>query len=101
MKLIRQGETGLRAGGISLVLLHEVLGVTTRGANIAWNRLEVSALSEGGMTANEIEERLRVENNESKDLAYGMAEEIKKRQGRQTRSNGRGRLVPELPFESS
>ena len=81
LKLIRQGETGLRAGGISLVLLQEVLGVTTRGTKIAWNRLEVPALSEGGMTAKEIEERLGAETNEAKDYAYGVAEEIRKRTG--------------------
>lgn len=101
LKLVRQGDTSLRAGGISLVLLQEVLGVTTRGTNIAWNRLEVPALTEGGMTVKEIEERLRVETNEAKDLAYGEAEEIRKRQDTKTSSNGHGPVAPELPFESS
>lgn len=101
LKLIRQGETGLRAGGISLVLLQEVLGVTTRGTKIAWNRLEVPALSEGGMTSKEIEERLEAETNEAKDFAYGVADEIRKQQDGQTGSNGRGHTSPELPFESS
>lgn len=96
LKLIRQGETGLRAGGISLVLLQEVLGVTTRGTKIAWNRLEVPALSEGGMTAKEIEERLCAETNEALDLAYGVADEIRKQQDSQTSSNGRGDAAPEL-----
>lgn len=101
LKLIRQGETGLRASGISLVLLQEVLGVTTRGAKIAWNRLEAPALSEGGMTVKEIEERLRVETDEAKDYAYGLADEIRKEQERKTSSNGQGHRAPELPFESS
>ena len=101
LKLIRQGETGLRAGGISLVLLQEVLGVTTRGTKIVWNRLEAPALSEGGMTAKEIEERLRAETDEAKDNAYGVADEIRKEQDRKTSSNGQGHRVPELPFESS
>jgi len=101
LKLIRQGETGLRAGGISLVLLQEVLGVTTRGTNIAWNRLEVPALSEGGMTAKEIEDRLGAETNEAKDFAYGVADEIRKQQDRKASSNGHGHKAPELPFESS
>jgi hypothetical protein len=101
LKLIRQGETGLRAGGISLVLLQEVLGITTRGTKIAWNRLEAPALSEGGMTAKEIEERLRAETDEAKDLAYGLADEIRKEQDRKTSSNGQGHRAPELPFESS
>jgi hypothetical protein len=80
LKLIRQSDTSLRAGGISLVLLQEVLGVTTRGTNIAWNRLEVPAQSEGGLTAKEIEERLGAETNEAKDFAYGVADEIRKQQ---------------------
>lgn len=83
LKLIRQGETGLRAGGISLVLLQEVLGVATRGTNIAWNRLEAPALSQTGMGQREIEEYLAIETIEAKNHAYGIAEEIKNRQARQ------------------
>ena len=53
------------------------------------------------ITAKEIEEHLRVEINEAKDLAYGEAEEIRKRQDSRTSSNGHGPMAPELPFESS
>ena len=100
LKLIRQGETGLRAEGISLILLQEVLAVTTTGRKIVWDRLEVPSLSQTGMTPREIEERLGAETNEAKNYAYGVAEEIRKQQDRQTSSNGRGYMAPELPFES-
>jgi hypothetical protein len=100
LKLIRQGDTSLRAGGISLVLLQEVLGVTTRGTNIAWNRLEVPALTAGGMTAKEIEERLASETNEAGDYAYGVAEEIRNRQNGHMQKNPKVNETGELPFES-
>ena len=100
LKLIRQGETSLRAGGISLVLLQEVLGVTTRGTKIVWNRLEVPALSGGGMTSTEIEERLAAETSEAQDHAYGVAEEIRKSQEQRTSPNGHSRVPDQLSFES-
>jgi hypothetical protein len=100
LKLIRQGETGLRAVDLSLILQQETFAVASAGKKIAWNRLEVPALSQGGMTVREIEERLGSETNEAKDQAYGVAEEIRKRQERQTSQNGRPH-VAKLPFESS
>ena len=101
LKLIRQGETGLRAVDISLILQQEIFAVASADKKIAWNRLEVPALSKGGMTAKEIEERLLAETDEAKDYAYGVADEIRKRQEQQASSNGHGHMAPELPFESS
>lgn len=89
LKLIRQDETGLRAQGITLILLQEILAEASAGRKVAWNRLEVPSLSESGMTPREIEERLNAETNEAKDYAYGLAEEIRSRQereGNQSRS---------------
>ncbi len=89
LKLIRQDETGLRAQGISLILLQEILAEASAGRKVAWNRLEVPSLRESGMTPSEIEERLNAETNEAKDCAYGVAEEIRSRQereGNQSRS---------------
>jgi hypothetical protein len=100
LKLIRQGETGLRAVDISLILQQEIFAVASADKKIAWNRLEAPALSEGGMTAKEIEAQLRIETNEAKDHAYGVAEEIRKRQDKQAGQNCR-RHVPQLSFEST
>jgi hypothetical protein len=99
LKLIRQDETGLRAQGISLILLQETLAETNAARKIAWNRLEVPSLTETGMTAKEIEERLGAETNEAKDYAYGVAEEIRTRQDRQTIQNSHLHLTAKLPFE--
>ncbi len=101
LKLIRQDETGLRAQGISLILLQEVLAEANAGRKIAWNKLEVPSLSEKGMTAKEIQERLSAETNESKDYAYGMAEEIRNRQERQANQTRRLHVAGQLPFEQS
>jgi hypothetical protein len=88
LKLIRQGETGLRAEGISLILLQEILAETSVGKKIVWNRLEVPSLNEAGLASSEIDERLSAETNEAKDQAYGIAEEIRSRQDQQTSANG-------------
>lgn len=101
LKLIRQGETGLRAVDLSLILQQEIFAVASAGKKIVWNRLEVPALSEGGMTAKEIEERLGAEDDEAKDYAYGVADEIRQQQDRKISSNGGGHRVRELAVESS
>jgi hypothetical protein len=100
LKLIRQDDTGLRAQGISLILLQEILAEASAGRKIAWNRLEVPSLVETGMTPKEIEERLVGETNESKDHAYGVAEEIRNRQEGQATQSRRLHVAGELPFES-
>jgi len=99
LKLIRQNETGLRAHGISLVLLQETLAEATGSRKIAWNRLEVPPLIESGMSSQEIEERLALEISESKDQAYGLAEEIRQRQTKQTSETRSYPVEGELPFE--
>jgi len=101
LKLIRQADTGLRAQGISLILLQEVLAETSAGRKISWNRLEVPSLTETGMTAQEIEKQFVSETTEAKDFAYGVAEDIRRRQDQQTGQTGRKNETGQLPFESS
>jgi hypothetical protein len=98
LKMIRQGETSLRAHGISLILVQEVLAEASAGRKVAWNRLEVPALREAGVNSPEIEERFHTETNEAKDYAYGVAEEIRNQQDAQTNQRNR-RNADELPFE--
>lgn len=99
LKMIRQGETSLRAQGISLILVQEVLAEASAGRKIAWNRLEAPALRDAGVNSSEIEERFHSEASEAKDYAYGVAEEIRSQQERQTHQKT-GRNAPdELPFE--
>ena len=99
LKLIRQNETGLRAHGISLVLLQETLAEATGSRQIVWNRLEVPPLVEAGLSVREIDERRTADISEAKDHAYGLAEEIRQRQSRQVNENQSTPVEGELPFE--
>lgn len=97
LKLIRQGETSIRTQGISLILLQEVLAESVSGRRIAWSRLEAQALADSGIEPAEIGARLDFHIGEAKDYAYGLAEEIRKKQdvesNHRQRTSGRdGRL---------
>jgi hypothetical protein len=99
LKLIRQNETTLRAQGISLVLLQETLAEATGSRKTLWNRLEVPPLTEAGLALREIDERLAAMISESKDHAYGLAEEIRQRQSREVNQGQSISEEGELPFE--
>lgn len=99
LKLIRQNDTGLRAHGISLVLLQETLAEVAGSRKIVWNRLEVPPLMETGLSLRQIDERLAADISEAKDHAYGLAEEIRQRQSRQVNENQSTPVEGELPFE--
>jgi hypothetical protein len=101
LKLIRQNDTGLRAHGISLVLLQETLAEATGSRKILWNRLEVPPLIDAGLPLREIDERLATEISEAKDHAYALAEEIRQRQCRKVNESQSISVEGELPFEDS
>lgn len=100
LKLIRQDVTALRVQDIELALLQEILAEANAGRRFAWNRLEVPALREAGVQASEIQARLSAETNQAKDYAYGLAEEIRKRQQAQTKQTKQGNGSDQLPFEN-
>lgn len=100
LKLIRQGDTAIRAEGISLILLQEVLAEANASRSIAWKRLELKALLEEGMIAAETDERLISLTNNSKDYAYGVADEIRKAQELK-RTQAPMHPPDQLPFEYS
>src|SRR5215210_3359816 len=97
LKLIRQNETGLRAHGTSLVLLQETLAEATGSRQIVWNRLEVPALVEAGLSVREIDERLAADISEAKD--HALAEDIRQRQSRKVNVSQSISAEGELPFE--
>jgi hypothetical protein len=99
LKLIRQNDTGLRAHGISLVLLQETLAEANGCRKIVWNRLEVPPLMEGGVSLRQIDERLAAEISEAKDHAYALAHEITQRQSRKVNESRSISVEGELPFE--
>jgi hypothetical protein len=99
LKLIRQSDTGLRAHGISLVLLQETLAEAAGSRRIVWNRLEVPPLMERGLSLRQIDERLAADINDAKDHAYGLAEEIRQRQSKKVNESQPISVEGELPFE--
>jgi hypothetical protein len=99
LKMIRQGEISLRAENISLVLLQEILAEASAGRKVVWKRLEVPALREKGIGSAEIAERFEKETNESKDYAYGIADEIRNSQELQANQPSRAHVTDELPFD--
>jgi hypothetical protein len=101
LKLIRQNDTGLRAHGISLVLLQETLAEATGSRRIVWNRLEVPPLMERGLSLRQIDERLAADMSNAKDHAYALAHEITQRQSRKVNESQSISVEGELPFEDS
>src|SRR4029079_3530492 len=99
LKLIRQNETGLRAHGISLVLLQETLAEATGSRQIVCNRMEFPPLVQAGLSVREIDERLAADISEAKDRAYGLAEEIRQRQRRKVNESQSILVEGELPFD--
>jgi hypothetical protein len=99
LKLIRQNDTGLRAHGISLVLLQETLAEATGSRRIVWNRLEVPPLMERGLSLRQIDERLAADMSNAKDHAYALAHEITQRQSRKVNESQSISVEGELPFE--
>jgi len=99
LKLIRQNDTGLRAHGISLVLLQETLAEATGSRKIVWNRLEVPPLMERGLSLPQIDEPPAAEISEAKDHAYALAHEITQRQSRKVNESPSISVEGELPFE--
>jgi hypothetical protein len=99
LKLIRQNETGLRAHGISLVLLQETLAEANGSRKILWNRLELPPLIEAGLPLREIDQRLAAEISAAKDHAYALAEQIRQRQSSQVNETQSIPVDGELPFE--
>jgi hypothetical protein len=98
LKFFRQSETTLRAQDITLMLAQEHLAETMTGRKIVWNRLEVPSLLQAGILPEEINERLAVELAESKNSAYGVAEEISQRSEEQP--NDSRPLAKEAEFPS-
>jgi len=99
LKLIRQNDTGLRAHGISLVLLQETLAEAVGSRRIVWNRLEVPLLMERGLSLVQIDEQLAADISDAKDHAYGLAEEIRQKQSRKVNESQSTSVEGELPFE--
>jgi hypothetical protein len=77
LKLIGQEHTGLRAHGIGLALLQEILVEARAGRVGLWESLAVPALKERGESTVQASNAFDLQTDAAKDFAYGLAEEIR------------------------
>lgn len=76
LKLVRQGDTSLRMGDVSLALLQDTLAEARAGRKFAWDRA-VPQMKDEGLSSSELTKRFEKETAEGKRFAYGVAKEIK------------------------
>lgn len=80
MDLVRQGDTSFRIQDISLVLLQNALAEAHAAHKISWDFVVVPRLRDEGLSVNELEHRFRLQADQARDYAYGVAERVKESQ---------------------
>jgi hypothetical protein len=76
MKLVKQGDTSLRMGDVSLALLQDTLAEARAGRKFAWDRA-APQMKDEGLSSSDLTKRFEKETAEGKRFAYGVAKEIK------------------------
>ena len=77
LRMIGQGESTRQMQSVSLELLQEAVAEARSGKMNVWEFLVAPGLSDKGKKAGEIAQLLDEQNEDGKDYAYGLAEEIK------------------------
>ena len=80
MRLVRQGDVSFRIQDVCLALLQDVLAEAHATHQISWEFGAVPRLRDDGIGVNELGHRFKLQVDESKDYAYGVAERIKRSQ---------------------
>jgi len=78
LRMIGQGESTSQMQSVSLELLQEAVVEARSGKMSVWEFLVAPGLSDKGKSTGEIARLFEVKNEDAKDYAYGLAEEIKK-----------------------
>jgi hypothetical protein len=78
LRMIGQGESTRQMQSVSLGLIQEAVAEARSGKMNVWEFLVAPGLSDKGKRAGEIAQLLEGQNEDAKDYAYGLAEEIKK-----------------------
>ena len=78
LRMIGQGERTFQMQSVSLELQQEAIVEARSGKMSVWEFLVVPGLSEKGKSTGEIAQLFDEQNEDAKDYAYGLAEEIKK-----------------------
>jgi hypothetical protein len=80
MRTVRDGDTSLRILDVCLALLQDVLAESHATHRISWEFGAVPRLRDEGIPVNEMERRFKLNADQAKNFAYGLAEEIKQSQ---------------------
>ena len=78
LRMIGQGESSFQMQSVSLELQQEAIVEARSGKMNVWEFLVTPGLSDKGKSTGEIARLFDVQNEDAKDYAYGLAEEIKK-----------------------
>ncbi len=78
LRMIGQGESTSQMQSVSLELIQEAVSEARSGKMNVWEFLVAPSLSDKGKSTGEIAQLFDVQNEDAKDHAYGLAEEIKK-----------------------
>jgi len=77
LRLIEQGETGVRAQGVSLELLQEIAAEARAGRAGFWEVMAVPTLRQAGKDDTQIAGTFDRHTNDGKHFAYSLAEQIR------------------------
>ena len=83
LKLIRQGETSLQMQDVGLGLLQDNLAETRALRKFVWKQA-VPDIKEQGLTRKDVAQRFDDDTETARDWAYGVAQEIKRQQEKET-----------------
>ena len=78
LRMIGQGESTSQMQSVSLELIQEAVAEARTGKMNVWEFLVAPGLRDKGKSTGEIAQLFDVQNEDAKDYAYGLAEEIKK-----------------------
>ena len=80
MRLVRQGDVSFLIQDVCLALLQDVLAEAHATHRISWEFVAVPRLRDEGIAVNEIERRFKLQGDQAKDFAYGLAQRLKESQ---------------------
>ncbi|HEV8429358.1 MAG TPA: hypothetical protein VGQ41_15765 [Pyrinomonadaceae bacterium] len=80
MRLVRQATTSLRIQDVCLALLQDVLAEAHATHRMSWDFVAAPRLRDDGIDVNEVEQRFKLQADQAKNYAYGVAARIKKSQ---------------------
>jgi hypothetical protein len=80
LRLVRQGDISLRIQDVCLALLQDVLAEAHATHKISWEFGAVPRLRDEGIGVDELEHRFTLQTDQSRDYAYGLAEQLKNSQ---------------------